>query len=244
MAGKSYLQLVNLVMVNLRESTVGTVTGSTASFTQLVGQFVQQAKERVEDSFAWNALNTELSFSTVLNQRDYILDGSGTPAVTTSSGRYCNERAKLLYDLNDDALVFDSTNIVSGGYYQLTEIPRAEQIKNAYYADYNGTQDPSFFSYSFENQVPTFRLARNPITGRALKAWFTCPQDELAADGTILMVPYRPVVSLATALALEERGEELGQGSSIYFDRFNDELIRFQNLDAAKGELALINKEA
>ena len=244
MAGKTYLQLVNLVLTNLREANVGTVSGNTNGFTLLVGQLIQQAKERVEDSWAWNALNTEIGFTTVLNQRDYIIDGTGSPAVTTSSNRYASERTKLLYDLDDNALAFDITNIAGGGYYQLTELARVDQLKFAYYADYNGTADPYMFSYTFENQIPTFRLARNPTSGRVLRCWFTVPQGELVNDSDTLIVPWRPVVSLATALALEERGEELGQGSSIYADRFNDELIRFQNLDAQKNELALINKEA
>lgn len=242
MAGKTYLQLINLVIINLRETQVS--TSAQSAFSSLIGQFVNQAKEQVEDSWTWNALTTELSFLTVADQLDYIVDGTGSPAVTSSTGRYCNERSSVIKDKDDNAMVFDLTDIASSSLRQMVMVPRGEQIKQAYIASAQSRQLPYWFSYTFENQIPTLHLHRKPDTSRSLKAWFTIPQNELSLDTDILMVPWRPVVSLATALALEERGEELGQDSPIYFSRGAAQLVAAQNLDADQSELQLISRDA
>lgn len=243
MAGKTYLQMTNLVLTNLRETTVATVSQSVIS--NLVGQFLNQAKEQVEDSFSWAVLNSELTFATVADQRDYLLDGTSvTPVVSSSTGRFCNERTSVNLDKNDMAMAFDLTNQIGGSVTQLRRISREDQIKYAYTAASNGRQLPDMFSYTYENALPYLRLYRNPDASRNLSAWFTIPQSELANDTDPLLVPFRPVVSLATALALEERGEELGQDSALYFNRYNMELVRAQLLDANQAEQQLVNVEA
>ena len=50
----TYLELVNDVLVRLRESTVSTVGETT--YSSLIGKFVNDAKRQIEDSFNWNVL--------------------------------------------------------------------------------------------------------------------------------------------------------------------------------------------
>jgi hypothetical protein len=235
MAGKTYLQLVNQVLTNLREQTVTTVSQTVIS--NLVGQFINQAKEKVEDSFSWNVLTTHLSFNTIGDQTDYILDGtSTTPTVTTDTGRFCNERTSIIVDQNARPMVFDVTLASQGSVTQLDRIPRETQIGFAYTATSNGRQLPYLFSYTNENFVPTLRLYRNPDDNKIIDVWCTIPQVELASDTDTILVPFRPVVTFATALALDERGEELGQDSELYYTTFSAELLRAQLLDANPSE--------
>ena len=65
----TYLNLVNNVLRRLREDTVTTVTNNT--YSTMVGDFVNDAKEIVESAWDWSALRTT----------------SGSPlTITTSSG--------------------------------------------------------------------------------------------------------------------------------------------------------------
>ena len=219
MAGKTYLQLVNLVLVNLRESQVSTV--SQTAYSALVGQFINQAKEQVEDSYPWRAQITELSWLTTATPTSgstsvFQLDAVGTdPVINSSTGRFANERTSLVLDDNGHEMMFDITDVGTGSLTQLIRLSRPEQLKGQYRNSAQPVTLPIYYSFGFENQVSYFRLWTPPTTSpvRNLKGAFIIPQVELSNDADAILVPFRPVVTLATALAFEERGEELGQDS-------------------------------
>ena len=67
----TYLNLVNNVLRRLREDTVSTVSNDT--YSTMVGDFVNDAKEMVESAWDWSALRTT----------------SGSPlTITTSAGDF------------------------------------------------------------------------------------------------------------------------------------------------------------
>ena len=70
----TYLQLVNSVLRRLREDEVTTV-GQNA-YSKLIGEFVNDAKRTVEDSYDWTALRTTLTVSTTTDTFNYVLTGS------------------------------------------------------------------------------------------------------------------------------------------------------------------------
>jgi hypothetical protein len=65
----TYLELVNDVLVRLRESTVSTV--SETSYSSLIGKFVNDAKRQIEDAYAWNVLGTTITLSTTSGTYQY-----------------------------------------------------------------------------------------------------------------------------------------------------------------------------
>jgi len=71
----TYLELVNDVLVRLREATVSTV--SETSYSALIGKFVNDAKRQIEDAYAWNVLGTTITLSTTAGTYSYSLTGSG-----------------------------------------------------------------------------------------------------------------------------------------------------------------------
>ena len=71
----TYLELVNDVLVRLRESTVTTV-GETA-YSSLIGKFVNDAKRQIEDSYNWNCLGSVITVTTAANTSSYSLTGAG-----------------------------------------------------------------------------------------------------------------------------------------------------------------------
>ena len=71
----------------------------------------------------------------------------------------------------------------------------------------------------------------------------TTPQDPFTAnaDEAVEMEIYEePVVMLATALAAEERGEELGLVASTWYERFDDALAEAIILDSDEVDYTLV----
>jgi hypothetical protein len=71
----TYLELVNDVLVRLRETAVSTV--SETSYSTLIGKFVNDAKRQIEDAYAWNVLGTTITLSTTSGTYSYALTGAG-----------------------------------------------------------------------------------------------------------------------------------------------------------------------
>ena len=87
----TYLQLVNSVLRRLREDEVTSVSQN--SYSKLIGEFVNDAKRTVEDSYDWTALRTTLTVTTDDTTFNYVLTGS-------------QNRMKLLDVINDTSDFF------------------------------------------------------------------------------------------------------------------------------------------
>lgn len=225
MANKTYLQLVNNVLLNLREAQV---TDLSAVYSQLIGEFVNQAKEKTQAAWRWKALSTTLSFTTVLNQTQYILTAAATPAVSSSSGNYPGAGSEILTDQFTNPQVFDATTATSGGLIRLGCASREEEYAlNIYLANQSPVQ-PNRYSYTYEGGQAVFSLVGAPQGGRTINLRMKVNQGAFTttAGTEIIITPSRSVVSFATFLAMEERGEELSEKSSLYLDRHNQELER------------------
>jgi hypothetical protein len=233
MALPTYLSLVNKVLVNLRESTVTTIN---VSYTQLVAAFINQAKEKVEDAWAWRCLTIPATWNTVTSQASYILDGTGSPTVTVA--RTLTDRAYLARTTDWAAQVFATSAPVVA---TLDEAPYEDLISEIRETSPIVNQIPYKFAYSVPAGVPTLLLARPADGVYAMEARFVNPQGELVNDTDTMIVPYRPVVSLATAMAMQERGEELGSTSDLYMGAFADELSRAISNDREDGTAMFTN---
>jgi hypothetical protein len=58
----TYLNIVNNVLRRMREDEVTSVSSST--YSKMVGDFVNDAKRIIEDSWDWSALRTTLTITT------------------------------------------------------------------------------------------------------------------------------------------------------------------------------------
>lgn len=217
MATKTYLQLVNKVLTLLRESTVSAVAGD---YPLLVGEYVNQAKEKVESAWKWRALQMTYTFPMVNPTRSVSLVAGGP--ITPIPSRYPDERAYLLRDKRNKALVFDST--IATQAYQLKEYTSPQGIYNdipGAGATFTNIPDGFYFS---AGETPAFTLTQTPTGTRQISLVMVVPQDEFSIGTETLLVPWRPVVSLAYALANDERGEELGQDGQLLFSKASDDL--------------------
>ena len=189
----TYLQLINKVLRELREKTVSDLS---ADYTLLIGQFVNEAKTKVEQAWNWPALRTDISFNTVSGTQDYLL------ATTT-------QQSKLVYDTAGAPAVYITTD---GHQSQLVEVGGEEHRKWIAYNQMSNAR-PSTFSTLRNTSGMTLSIYPKPDAVYAIQATVYIPQDELSVASTVLSVPADPVWQLALVYAASERGA--GQTESI-----------------------------
>ena len=69
----TYLDIVNNVLRRLREDTVTTVSANT--YSAMVGDFINDAKQLVENAWDWSNLRSTLTITTAADDYTYSLTG-------------------------------------------------------------------------------------------------------------------------------------------------------------------------
>jgi hypothetical protein len=188
----TYLQLVNDVLVRLREPTVTNVNEN--DYSALVSKLIVDAKREVEDAWNWDVLRTTYSITTTAGVFNYTLTGAGT-------------RFRVIQAANDtdDSFMeyrpaaYMTQNLILSGTPQ-QGIP---QYYNFNGVDTNG--DSQVDIYPIPNDVYTLRFD------------VVKPEAELSANSDTTELPKNPIVLLAWAKAIEERGEDGGIGISSQY---------------------------
>lgn len=188
----TYLNLVNDVLVRLRESTVATVTEN--DYSSLIGKLVNDAKREVEDAWNWECLKSTFSAATVADSVSYTLTGSGDRFRIT----------EVINDTEDYRLEERPTKFFSDS-INLTANPKKG---TPYYFNVNGTSannDLIVDLFPIPDAVYTIRF-----NGFA-------PEAELSSGSDTTKLPKQAIVALAWAKAIEERGEDGGVNVSSQY---------------------------
>jgi len=206
---KTFLELTNEVGKNLRRSTGTTWTALDTTADQIfIQQAINEAKRMIEDDWENDTLITAMTFNSVASQHTYELSTAGTPNATD---RCAPIRDKKTYRL----MAFDVTD----NEFQLSEVSR-EYAERAETLSTTDVAIPSQIAVypSTEGVIVHFPYA--PAGVRNYKVYVKNPQDDLALAATELTIPWRPVVLAATAIACEERGEELGMDATRWWEQY------------------------
>ena len=184
----TYLELVNDVLVRLREVTVSTV--SETSYSSLIGKFVNDAKRQVEDAFAWNVLGTTITLSTTSGTYSYALTGAG-------------QKFQVMDVINTTSNVGLINISFVDMNRKLNFTPLVNSIPTEFAFDgVNGSYDTKVNLYPIPDGVYTIKFS------------LTVPQATLSSDSTVVSVADTLVSQNAYARALVERGEDGGLSSS------------------------------
>ena len=187
MALPTYLDLVNDVLIRMREPEVTTVNENTLS--KLVGRLVNDAKRQVEDAYAWNALTDTLIIETTANTYGYVLTGSGT-------------RFKVI-DAQDNT----NKSVINA---------LSTKLMSQYLLNNTSPGNPMYYNFNGIHSTGDTKVDFYPVPNAGLTLYFNLyiPEPELTADTATMLVPKEPVVLGAFARALVERGEDGGLNSS------------------------------
>ena len=183
----TYLQLVNNVLLRLRERQVGTVNEN--AYSQLIGQFVNDAVQEIEQSWDWSSLRTTLSATTSSNVFSYELNTAGTAF----------EILNVINDTSNDFMEYRTSTQFDDWY--LNSTPASGSPK---YYSWNGVANDG------DTQVDIYP---KPDGVYSLRFNMIKRSPEMTSDSTDIIVPYKGVQLLAYAKAVEERGEDGGQSA-------------------------------
>lgn len=189
MALPTYLELVNDVLVRMREPEVSTVQENTLS--KLIGKLINDSKRQVEDSYKWSSLITDIPLTTIADIPTYAVAGSG-------------HRYKVSELHNTTKYIGLKT--VSLATYNLWSGSTAAPQKGA----------PNYYCFNGIDSNGDAKVMFWPVPDGTygINVQLYVPQENLAADTDTLKVPTEPVILGAFARALVERGEDGGLNSS------------------------------
>lgn len=187
MALPTYLELVNDVLVRMREPEVSTVQENTLS--KLIGKLVNDAKRQVEDAYNWNSLTDTLIIETITDTYGYVLNGAGTRFKVIDAQDITNKHPlKSLSTIAMSNYLLNNSTVGKPMYYNFNGVHTTGDTKVDFY----------------------------PVPEAGLTLYFNLyiPQAEFTQDSEMLLAPKEPVVLGAFARALVERGEDGGLNSS------------------------------
>ena len=204
----TFLELVNDVLVRLREPVVTTFSETT--YSTLIAKFINDAKRQVEDAFSWNALGTTITVTTAANTSTYSLTGAGQK-----------------FQVMD---VINTTSI-----FGLTNISFVDMNRKLNFAPV-ATQTPTEYAFdgvdgSYDTQVKLYPVPNGVYT---IKFMLTVPQPTLASDSTVVKVPDVLVSQNAYSRALVERGEDGGLSSSEAYNLYRAMLSDYIALEGTR----------
>jgi hypothetical protein len=184
----TYLQLINNVLIRLRETQVA--SNNETAYSSLIGLFVNDAKRQIEDAFSWNVLGQTVNITTTGGTYIYSMTGAG-------------QKFQVMDALNTTSNVgLQNISFVEMNRFQ-NLVPTVTGVPEYYAFDgVDASGDTKVVIYPRPDGVYSLPFA------------LTVPQAPLTADGTSVLVPDYLVVQNAYARALVERGEDGGLNSS------------------------------
>jgi len=204
----TYLELVNDVLVRLRETTVSTV--SETSYSSLIGKFVNDAKRQIEDAFAWNVLGRTITLSTTSGTYEYSLTGAG-----------------------QKFQVIDVINVTSNVGMKNIDFASMNRKQN-FSTPVSGIP----YEYAFDgvdtNYDTKVTIYPRPDGVYSIPFSLTVPQATLSSDSTVVAVADTLVAQNAYARALVERGEDGGLSSSEAYQLYKAMLSDYIALEGTR----------
>ena len=184
----TYLEIVNAVLRKLREDEVTVVQEN--DYSKLIGDFVNDALNSVEAAWDWSSLREVIDLTTYNNQKTYSLTNFGIRGELMS-----------LYNVSEKQ--------------EITQRTKA-YIKDKHYKDPdNTTGKPRYFAFdgTDANNDTQVMFYPTPNETYQLEANVVLRDQRLVNDADTTKLPTQPIIQLAFAYALRERGETGGQGA-------------------------------
>ena len=204
----TYLDLVNNVLRRLRETEVSSVQST--SYSKLIGDLVNDAKDLVETSWDWSALRTTLTITTTADVFNYSLTGSQNNI----------KELNVLNDTSNLIMQYQTNNWFDSQFLLGNPVSGA----------------PMYYTYNGVDSDGDTLIDVYPKPDGVYSLRFNCAlrNGDLSADTDTIKIPAMPVVHLAVAFASRERGETGGTSSAEYFSMANKYLSDAIAMDAAR----------
>jgi hypothetical protein len=208
----TYLEIVNSVLRKLREEEVTIIDEN--DYSKLIGDFVNDALHTVEAAWDWSSLRDTITLTTTADNdtyslTDFSIRGEVMSVYNVTKSTQMNQRTK--------AYIIDKKYTST-----LTGTPR--------YWALNGTD---------ANNDTQMLIYPTPDGAYTVDVNVVLRNQRLVNDADTTKLPVQPIVQLAFAYALRERGETGGQGAMEQMMVAQQDLSNAIALDAGNngGEL-------
>jgi hypothetical protein len=204
----TYLDIVNNVLRRLREDEVTTVASN--AYSKMVSDFINDAKQLVENAWDWSNLRSTLTITTAADDYTYSLTGY-------------QDQGKILNMIND------TSNIVM-------EYKPQSWFDNKFFVNTPASGKPECYTFSGldgsgDAQIDVYP---KPDGVYSIKVKSVIRNVALSSDSDTLAIPSQPVIHMAVALLARERGETGGTSTPEYFAIADKYLSDAISLDAQK----------
>ena len=185
----TYRQLINEVLIRLREATIDTDwsgaindSADVSDYEKVIGSLVNDTKRSIESYHDWLVLRETVDITTVNGTKNYNL----------SSGQ--------------DFKIIDVINNATGN--QLVQVSKAYLNRERYPTDSTG--EPHYYGFNGADSSNNLKVDLSPTPSKAETISFDMVkyQDTLTTATTTLKIPAQPVILGAWARAIAERGED------------------------------------
>ena len=180
----TYLEIVNKVLVRLRENEVTSLTEN--SYSKLIADLVNVVKREIENAWNWDALRETLTLTTAADLFNYVLTGFGT------TSRVLN----VFNDTDDVHMYYRSSKWFDTQFRMVDTV----QKDGPMYYNWNGTSNGDL-------QVDVY-----PVPDGVYKLRFNIAkqQDDLSAATDVLLIDANLLIEGVVARAISERGDDGG----------------------------------
>ena len=224
--------LMNKTLRGLRQYSliIGSGTTSTTDdYLLMILQFVNDAKEEVEESgWAWQALRKTITVTLTSGQAEYDITIAGDADIDT------DDRSRLLHEnvnvygtsegfYNSSSSLPMVFNTTTSSETRLQEITQ-ERMERLHFTDDGETGEPQLFALYSDGDSIDMKVWPTPDATYTLKMRMYVPQAELSSTTltTTLSAPARPIWMKALLKANQERGDELGAPGSTLHEAYLD----------------------
>jgi len=207
----TYLELVNKVLVRLRERQVTTVDAN--AYSRLIGEFVNKIKRDVESAYSWESLRDSWSCYTTADVVTYYMQDAG-PSVVALDAFNAKSNCRL-------------EPVSSRQMDDFLTLPHPPGRGSPRYYVFNGTNEANHVKVD---------IYPSPDAAYILQWNLYALQGDFDEDNDTLALPYRPVIEGALAMAYQERGEDGGQASIAQWEIHKQALSDAIAFEAAKTE--------
>lgn len=201
----TYLDVVNKVLLRLRESRVDSFT---SDYAQMIALFVKEAVDEVELAWSWNSLNTTVPLTLVSGQSSYTLDDLGDSFIIDLVWN-TTKNYEIIYPvpsnyLNGQAVATTTSSPVACGIYGIGD-----------------------------NGDPNLVFTPTPTDADSVTVYVKKRSTYTGATSDEILCPWEPVYYGALWRAMSEKGEDGGAMMDEVYAMFTKSLGDWIARDAA-----------
>lgn len=209
----TYLEIVNSVLVRLREEEVTSLDEN--DYSKLISRLVNVTKNEVENAWNWSALRNTMTVTTEDGLFNWVLTDAGT-------------RFRVLdaYNATQKGWMYSRPTEWMDENFGMVDTPA--KGAPAYYA-FNGVTSGG------DAQVDVYPIPDGEYT---LRFNIVQPQEDLVSPSDALTIPVQPVIEGTLARAISERGEDGGSSDQEF--RYRQLLSDYIAIEAGRRPLETV----